>query len=236
MEKRLGMKFEIMSVRMAFTRLISERNHTQCVTMKSRTSVVSIASIVVSLFFSIGLASIPSAYAVTPSGQVNYFNVSGGVCTSTAWTGATALDGNVPGSFPNNLVPPGPPNAPVVGTGSICIQVVLTGATPNTTYTITATQLSCTITVTTDGSGNGSGEAVCTSTFSGACTTNPLKMSPETPFVLSGGQIDHVWVGTGGNCSTVTHGVPEFPAGLAILVMLTLPAVLLLKKRASLYQ
>jgi hypothetical protein len=201
--------------------------------MKSRTSAVSIASIVVSLFLSVGLASIPSAFAVTPSGQVNYFNVSGGLCTSTAWTGATALDGNVPGEFTNNVG--GPPNTAVVGTGSICIQVVLTGATPNTTYTITATQLSCTITVTTNAAGNGSGEAVCTSTFSGACVTNPLKMTPETPFVLSGGQINHVWVGTGGVCSTVTHGVPEFPAGIGMILLLALPALLLLRKRASLH-
>jgi hypothetical protein len=234
--------------------------------MKSRTSVVSIASIVVSLFFSIGLASIPAAYAVTPSGQVNYFNVSGGVCTSTAWTGATAVDGKVPYMFPNNLG--GPPNTAVVGTGSICVQVVLTDAKPNTVYTITGTKLSGTLTITTDSSGNGSGEAVFTSTFSGACTTNVLKMSPSTPFTLIAGQINHGWVGTGcgtttsttttsttttsttttsttttsttttsttTTSTTTTHGVPEFPAGFVVLLALIVPALLLLRKRASLY-
>ena len=240
MGKGLGMKFEIMSVKMASTRLISEQKPFRCVNMKTRTSVLSVASIMVSVFFSVGLATIPSAFAVTPSGQVNYFNVSGGACTSTAWTGGTAIDGNVPGMFPNNIG--GPPNTATVGTGSICIQVILSNATPNTTYTVTATQLNCTITIHTDGSGNGSGEAVCTSTFSGSCITNPLKMSPDTPYSLSGGTIAHVWVGTG-TCgttttttttTTVTHGVPEFPAGMAILMLLAVPALLLLRKRASL--
>ena len=212
----------------------------------------SIFALVASALTFVLLAATP-AYAVTPSGQVNYFNVSGGVCTSTAWTGATAVDGNVPGEFSNNVG--GPPNTAVVGTGSICIQVVLTGATPNTTYTVTGTQLSCTITINTNGGGNGSGQAVCTSTFSGACVTNPLKMSPETPFVLSAGQIAHVWVGTGAPCTpitttttitsststttitsststtTVSHGVPEFPGlGLAAVLAIAIPALFLVSR------
>ena len=231
------MKSEFMYVRTAFTWLIFRGGPSNF--MKLRLGRISVASLLVSLFFSIGLAVVPAVYATSPTGQVNYFNVSGGACTSTAWTGATAIDGNVGGFFSNNVG--GPPNTVVVGTGQVCVQVVLTNATPNTVYTITATQLSGTVTVTTDGSGNGSGEAVLTSTFSGACVTNPLKMSPDTPFSLSAGQINHVWVGTGcgtttttsTTTTTITHGVPEFPAGLALLVMLALPALLLLRKRVS---
>lgn len=201
--------------------------------MKVPVRAISVTSILVSVLFSIGLASIPSAYAVpTASGQVNYLNVSAGVCTSTAWTGPTATDGNVPGFFPNNLG--GPPNTAVVGTGSICVQVVLTNASPNTDYTITGTKVSGTLTVTTDGSGNGNGEAVFTSTYSGSCTTDPLKMSPSSPFSLSGGQINHIWVGTGSPCTSATS-VPEFPLGLGMMLLLALPALLLLRKRASLY-
>lgn len=206
--------------------------------MKRFVRSLSVGSLLVGAFLSIGLASIPSAFAVTPSGQVNYFNVSGGLCTGTAWTGPTLSDGNVPGMFPNNVG--GPPNTVVVGTGSVCIQVVLTNGTPNTSYTITATALSGTLTVTTNGSGNGSGEAVFTSNYSGACITNPLKMSPDTPFGLTAGQINHVWVGT--DCTTtttttttttITHAVPEFPAGIWMMLLLALPALLLLRRLGS---
>jgi hypothetical protein len=200
--------------------------------MQFRTATLSFASLLVGILFSVGLAAVPSAYAVSPTGQVNYLNVSSGVCTSTAWTGPAASDGNVPGMFPNNLG--GPPNTAVAGTGAICIQVVLTDASPNTDYTITGTKVSGTLTVTTDASGNGNGEAVFTSTFSGACTTDPLKMSPSAPFDLNAGQINHIWVGTGSPCTSAT-GVPEFPAGIGMMLLLALPAMLLLRKRTSLH-
>ena len=143
----------------------------------------------------LGMGAIPYAAAAT-TGQVNYFNVSSGACTATAWTGPTASDGNPPGMFPNNVG--GPPITAMVGTGMICIQVVLTGATPNTSYVITANKLSGSLTVTTDASGNGSNEAVFSAAdqTSTACTTVPLDMSPSSPYTFSSG-INHVWVGVG---------------------------------------
>ncbi len=224
----------IMCVKMAFTGLILTA--VQEKRMKPRVFSFSLLSVLVGAFLSVGLVSFPAAFAA-PSGQINYFNVSGGACTSTAWTGPVGVDGNNPGFFPNNVG--GPPLTAIVGTGSICVQVVLTGATPNTSYVITANKLTGTLTVTTDGSGNGSAEAVFTSSFSGACTTVPIDMSPESPFSLASG-INHVFVGTGTTSTGVDCNlfppppVPEFPAGIAVMLALVLPALLLFRKKSLL--
>ena len=163
----------------------------------------------------------------SPSGQVDYYTSSGS-CTST-WSGATLSDGNVPGFFTNNVG--GPPITAVVGTGSICIKVALTDATPDTTYTITATKMTGSLEVKTDSSGNGQNVTLFTSSYDGKCTTDPLKMSPSDPFDLSGNQINHVWVGTG--CSGPTTSVPEFPStgGLLAILAFTVPALLLAKRK-----
>ncbi len=110
---------------------------------------------------------------------------------------------------------------------------VLTGASPNTAYTITASKLTGSLTITTDGSGNGNNEAVFTSSFTGACTTDPLRMGPTTGYDLTAGQINHVWVGT--RCGTTPpSGVPQFPAparmGFAILMLFMLPVLYGLKR------
>ena len=168
----------------------------------------------------------------TPSGQVFYYTVSGGVCTTTPVPlSQTQSDGSVPGMFSNNVG--GPPNTVKVGTGQVCIKVVLTGATPSSSYTVTdGGKLAGTITITTDSSGDGSGEAVFTSTYSGSCTTTPLKMTPTTPFTIhtnigSDGQINHVWVGTG----TCVESAPEFPLGLVGVFALGIPALFVLRKK-----
>ena len=192
--------------------------------------IVAMLSLVAALGFAMAITPFSFATAL-PSGQVNYFNVSGGVCTSTAWTAPILSDGNVPGMFRNNVG--GPPMTAVVGTGSICVQVVLSGATPSTAYVITATKMSGSLTVTTDASGSGSNEAVFTSTYTGTCTTDPLKMNPSSPFDLNAGQINHVWVGTG--CGA--NGVPEFPIagslGLLLVVAIAVPLLVAARKWRS---
>lgn len=187
----------------------------------------------VALGFSMALT--PFSFAAA-SGQINYYNVSGGACTSTAWTGPVGTDGNNPGFFPNNVG--GPQPTAIVGTGSICIQVVLTGATANTNYVISVTQMSGTMTVSTNSLGDGSAEAVFTSTFSGVCTTVPINMSPESPYSFQSG-IGHVFVGTGltsdgkVDCGGTTTGVPEFPLagalGLAMVFAIAVPVLIAMR-------
>jgi len=174
--------------------------------------------------------------AVAATGQVNYFNVSSGACTATVWTGLTLSDGNPPGMFPNNVG--GPPITAVVGVGQICIQVVLSNAAANTKYVITGTKLSGELSVTTDSSGNGNNETVFYSSYDTTCTTDPLKINPTTDYSLSGGQINHVWVGI--DCGKITTsstesvGVPQFPApmgiGFAMLIMVTVPLLYLMAR------
>ncbi len=177
--------------------------------------------------------AVPATVFATATGTVDFY-VSYGTCTST-WSGVSALDGNVPGLFNNNIGGPG--YAPIVGTGSICVRVVLTGATPNTTYVVTDPKLSGFLNIHTDGSGNGDNYTLFTSTFTGTCTTAPMNMSPQSPYVLQGqGQISHVWVGTGlsatgGVSCSNGHTVPEFPVGMLAVFALILPALLVLRKR-----
>ncbi len=175
-------------------------------------------------FVALLLTFVLPATATTPSGSVNYFNVSSGSCTTTVWTGGTLTDGNPPGLLPNNLL--GPPLAPVVGIGSICIQVVLTDVSSGT-FTVTSPKLTGSLTL---DSGNGySAEAVFTSSFDGPCTTAPLFISPKGTVGNNAGQINHVWVGT--DCGENLN-VPEFPLGLVGVFVVAVPALLLLRKRA----
>ncbi len=170
--------------------------------------------------------------AFAASGSVNYFNVSGGTCTSTVWTGGTAIDGNPPGLLPNNLG--GPPLTAIVGTGSICIQVILTGVSAGT-FTVTSPKLTGSLTL---NSGNSySAEAVFTSNFDGTCVTAPLFISPTGTVGNNAGQINHVFVGTGTNSDEVNCGgtpppVPEFPLGLVGVLAVAMPALLLLRRKA----
>ena len=143
----------------------------------------------------------PTIYSSETSGEINYFDASSGACTTTAWNGLTKTDGNVPNMFQNNVG--GPPVTAVVGSAGsqICVQVVLTGASSNSVYTVTSNKLSGSLTINTDSSGDGSNEAVFTSNFasnsSTSCTTVPLTMSPASPYNLTANQIAHVWVGSG---------------------------------------
>ena len=189
----------------------------------------------VAVAFGFSMALTPFSFAAA-SGQINYYNVSGGACTSTAWTGPVGNDGNNPGFFTNNVG--GPPITAIVGTGSICIQVVLTGATPNSHYVIASNKLSGTLTISTNSSGYGSAEAVFTSKFSGVCTTVPIDMVPESPYSLASG-IGYVFVGTGLSsngaidCGGTTTGVPEFPLagalGLAMVFAIAVPVLIAMR-------
>lgn len=184
----------------------------------------------------VGLAlvvlAVPAAAFATASGTIDFYT-SYGACTST-WSGNSASDGNVPGLFNNNIGGPG--IAPIVGTGSICIRVILTGATPNTEYVVSSNKLSGFLNVHTDGTGSGDNYTLFTSTFTGQCVTVPITISPTSPFSLTAGQISHAWVGTGLDATGKVdcsggHAVPEFGMGLIGVLILALPALLLLKKR-----
>jgi len=187
------------------------------------------------------LASVPSVFAAG-TGVVSYFEVSGGACTSTAWPSSlTGKDGGPSTMFPNNVG--GPPVTAIVGTGSICIQVKLTGGASSTSYVVTSNKLSGSMTVTTDGSGNGMNEAVFTSSFSGSCTTVPLTMTDPTGIfgLDTSGQINHLFVGTGTTSSDGTTvncgggaGVPEFPSGLLVALAVIVPALMLLRRARGL--
>ncbi len=179
----------------------------------------------------IALATPAAVFAAT-SGTIDFY-VSYGTCTST-WSGNSAIDGNVPGLFNNNIGGAG--FAPIVGTGSICVRVILTGATPNTTYNVTSNKLSGFLLIHTDGSGNGDNYTLFTSTWTGQCTTVPIKLGPTAPFNLTAGQISHAWVGTGldatgGVSCSNGHLVPEFPLGMLGVLALGLPALFVLRRR-----
>ena len=181
-----------------------------------------VVSLTIGVFMVFILAGGLAPVSATAGGMVSYFQVSGGVCTSSVWTNV-ASDGNVPGLLSNNVG--GPPMTAVVGTGSICIKVALTGVTTGS-FTVTSPKLTGSLTL--DSSNSYSAEAVFTSNYSGTCTTVPLFISPSGTVGSTSGQINHVFVGTG--CSSV--GVPEFPiAGLGLLVVLAVSVPLLLVAR-----
>ena len=199
-----------------------------------------VATIAVSFTMFIFAGMVPVSATLAPSGTVSYFQVSGGLCTSTVWTNV-ASDGNVPGMFHNNVG--GPPETAVVGTGSICIKVALSGVTSGT-FTVTSNKLTGSLTL--DSGNSFSAEAVFTSSYEGSCMTVPLKISPTpTGLTLSGGQINHVFVGTGctttstsvTSTTTTPTGVPQFPIagslGLLLVVAIAVPLLVAARKLRS---
>ena len=198
-----------------------------------RKTLATIAVSFTMLFIFAGM--VPVSGTLAPSGTVSYFQVSGDLCTSTLWTNV-ASDGNVPGMLPNNVG--GPPETAVVGTGSICIKVALSGVTSRT-FTVTSNKLTGSLTL---NSGNSfSAEGVYTSSYDGQCTTVPLVISPSGTVGSTSGQINHVFVGTG--CTTTSTsttrstttptGVPQFPiaGSLGLLLVVAIAAPLLVAAR-----
>lgn len=141
--------------------------------------------------FGVWITSIPFAAAVTPGGQINFFDVSGSgsssVCTSTAWNGGTYSDGNI--GFGGNLG--ADTQIPIVSNGEeICIQIVFTDQSPSTSYTISdpggfLTLVTGTNPFTTDSNGNANVYLIFSlSGLTGDCTTHPIMVSPD----ISGGE------------------------------------------------
>lgn len=194
----------------------------------------------------LALMAVPAAFANstgTASGFINYYNVSSGSCTSTAWSGSTQSDGGSlsQGFFDNNVG--SPPIYPVVGTSGsqICLDIELTGSGLNTgdyyTFTFPSNKLTGSITITIGtspscGTNCYEAEGVFTSAYSSACTTAPLKISStndanyETTFGLQmDSQVQHIWVGTG----TCIQSAPEFPFGILAVFAVAIPGMLLLR-------
>jgi hypothetical protein len=184
---------------------------------------------------------IPSSYVVyakappppTPTGQVDYFTVSGGSCTSTVWS-TTASDGNVPAFFPNNVG--GPPLTAQVNSGQdICITLVLKGASPSTTYYFAVDHTSPVGSFTTDSSGDGSGSIVWTNSVVGSGTsvcTIPIFWGTNNPPNVHGTQANHLVLATsqGSVCSGPPTSVPEFPYGSLLMIGLAAPLLLVARR------
>jgi len=209
-----------------------------------RTSSFAMAGFLVAMF-GIWITSVPYVGAVTPGGQINFFDVSGSghtsACTTTAWNGGTFSDGNQ--GFGGNLG--ASKIIPIVSNGEeICVQIVFTDQSASTSYTISSpggflTLVTGTNPFSTDSSGNANVYLIFSiSGLTGDCTTHPIDVSPG---ILGGdgssGQIHHVYGGSGacgGTTPVPTHGVPEFPMGslgLASLMAVGLAGMLLLKRR-----
>src|SRR5579872_4900363 len=117
---------------------------------------------VVSMMFIVGAAFLPLATAssILPGGEVFYYQVSGGVCTSTTFS-QTASDGQPNGELANNVG--GPPETALVLLGAqICIKVSLQAGVgaASTPYTVSSSGLTGSFTFTTLADGSGSGEGV----------------------------------------------------------------------------
>jgi len=208
-----------------------------------RTSSFALAGFLVALL-GIWLTSIPYVAAVTPGGQINFFDVSGSGSTSTcltgtAWNGGTFTDGKQ--GFGGNLGTS--QQIPIVSNGEeICIQIVFTDQLASTSYTISdpggfLTLVAGTNPFTTDASGNANVYLIFSvSGLTGDCTTHPIFVDPGiTGGDGSSGQIHHYYGGAG-SCGGKPPpvGVPQFPLGsfgFASLMAVGLTAILLLKRK-----
>jgi hypothetical protein len=201
-----------------------------------------LAGLLVSMF-GLWLTSIPYVAAVTPGGQINFFDVSGSgassVCTSTVWNGGTFSDGGQ--GFGGNLGVA--KQIPIVANGEeICIQIVFTDQKISTSYTISdpggfMTLVKGTNPFTTDASGNANVYLIFSlSGLTGPCNTHPIKVSPNISGGSgSAGQIHHYYGGAGACGGTPPSlGVPQFPLGslgFVSVMAVGLTAALLLRKR-----
>ncbi|MDG6902476.1 MAG: hypothetical protein JRM80_11045 [Nitrososphaerota archaeon] len=190
----------------------------------------------------LAVSAVSSALADSPTGQINFFDVSGtgatSTCTSTIWNGGTFSDGNI--GFGGNL---GPSNViPIVGNGEeMCIMVHLHDQSPNTAFTISSGNLillTGTDTFNTNSSGDATGYGIFNATgLSGDCSTHPIFVSPDiqgTPSTHN--QIHHFYGGSGACGGTPPHlpppsTVPQFPLGMGLLLLALVPALFVMKKK-----
>jgi hypothetical protein len=207
-----------------------------------RANAYALAGFMVALI-GVWLTSVPSVSAVTPGGEINFFDVSGSgsssVCTSTVWSGGAFSDGDQ--GFGGNLGTA--QQIPIVANGDeICIQIVFTDQLASTSYAISdpggfLTLVKGTNPFSTDPSGNANVYLIFSlSGLTGDCTTHPIDVSPGiSGGDGSGGQIHHFYGGSG-SCGGTSppHGVPQFPLGslgFASLMAAGISAMLLLKRK-----
>jgi hypothetical protein len=178
-----------------------------------------------------------SVYA-SPSGTWNiYYYFAGSNCSGSPYS-PTLKDG---GGFAVNQ-PPNSNQDPIVpGGNSIDVKITVTGATPNEKYYYEVEgQTSPVFLFTTDSSGDGAACITVTmpsspsTTSSTQCFTVPQKIGVggNSSKDFNGNIIDHFR--TGGGC-TPTTSVPEFPAGLSIMLALLIPAVMLIRRKSLSY-
>lgn len=154
-------------------------------------------------------------------------------CTSNAWS-SVAIDGNVPSFFHNNVG--GPPTTAKVNSGqSICIELALSGASPNTKYYFAVDHSQPVGSFTTDGSGKGHGSIIWTNNVAGSGVSNctiPIFWGTNPHPNIHGTQANHLVLATtnGGVCGAPTTSVPEFPLGTLLLFALTTPLLLVVRK------
>ncbi|MDA4137056.1 MAG: hypothetical protein OK449_08715 [Thaumarchaeota archaeon] len=211
-----------------------------------RSSTVVLAGLVLTLF-GFALTAIPYAAAISPTGQVNFFDVSGtgagSTCTSTVWNGGTFSDGNI--GFAGNLGVAS--NIPIVANGEeICLQLVLTDQTPSTSFTVSdpggfLTLLVGSTTLLTNAAGNATAFMIFSvSGLSGDCVTHPIMISPDVSDTASTKNQIHHYYGGAGSCGGVMPfpppplGVPQFPLGsiaTALIMAAGLAGLLLVKKK-----
>jgi hypothetical protein len=126
----------------------------------------------------------------------------------------------------------------VPGGNSIDVNITVTGAIPNENYYYEVEgQTSPILLYTTDSSGDGSACITVTipsspsTTSPTQCFTVPQKIGVggSSAKDFNGNIIDHFW--TGGGC-TPTTSVPEFPAGLSVVLALLIPALMLIRRKS----
>jgi hypothetical protein len=190
------------------------------------------------IVIAIMIVSIKSSYALNPPAGtwvIQYFTVSGNSCTNTPYT-PTAKDG---GGFASNQHPNNNQDPIVRATNSVCIEIsVSNGQTNSKVWWELGSILPPQQIGTTDQSGNMDVKfIVAIPTQSGSqCFTSPQKViyfNSGTPSNsdFNGNIIDHIWTGSSDCVMPPTQGAPEFPLGILSVLIPSLAAVLIVRKK-----
>jgi hypothetical protein len=174
-----------------------------------------------------------SVYASHSGTWYIYYYFAGSNCSGSPYS-PTLKDG---GGFAVNQ-PPNSNQDPIVpGGSSIDVKITVTGATPNEKYYYEVDSLYGPVPLfTTDSSGDGTAcievtIPISSLTTSSKCFTVPQKIGVGGTSTedFDGNIIDHFL--TGGGC-TPTTSVPEFPAGLSMMLALLIPALILIRRKS----
>ncbi len=178
-------------------------------------------------------ATTPNPFA---NWQIYYFNSSDGSCSGGVYS-PTLKDG---GGFATNQ-PSNSNQDPIVNGGSVDVQIVVTGSTPDAEVYYEVDRIFGPISIGTL-DGNGAGTFCFTVTLpssSASCVTSPEKiaLNSDTQGAFGGNIIDHFWTGTGCTTTTTTTTfppppVPEFSYGFLSILLLMIPLFLIVRKWA----